>query len=258
MKKPKPKPTPTFEIHDFFGTTKDYYLFAVRSPQALLPLAAKLANFLQRDFSIVNEYQLDNELFTANFNVACCTWSKHDGTQLLLVENKTTNGETKVVSKTERHLNFRTLSLFEDFYYIFNADGMRIEPWQFADVDFLCLIYTKKEFGIAPIREKLVSCPFIKCEPAIEITDAPRTLTKEEKKVLKNDLKALQNIKNLILELETFAMQFRVKSISKLLAPNQTISAENSRLLSMLCANGSATFSSEEFDSPYLQFLTSE
>ena len=56
---------------------------------------------------------------------------------------------TCLISIDGKGVPFSTLPLFQDDFYIFNNDGLKFYKWEFQNIDYLLLIYTKKSVRLS-------------------------------------------------------------------------------------------------------------
>ena len=134
-------------INDFFGLSKKYMVYAVKSDLGLYPFILQMRRYCHVDFSFLGTFKPDIPKYGAHFLMMHSIISDVEKMNVVVLENKTShfNGTEKIHSKMEKNLNFQTLSLFEDFLYIFNSQGRFLFKSDFTDYDYLILIYTAKE-----------------------------------------------------------------------------------------------------------------
>lgn len=147
-------------INDFFGLSKKYIVYAVKSDLGLYPFVLQLRKFCHADFSFLGTFQPDIPKYGAQFLMMYSNTSDAEKINVVVLENKTSffNEAEKFHSKTERNLNFQTLSLFDDYLYIFNSQGKFMYKSDFSDYDYLILIYTYKEQNYTFFTDQLSNC----------------------------------------------------------------------------------------------------
>lgn len=148
-------------LDDFFGITTDYYLFAVKTVFSLFRFAAKLEHLFSTNFYYLGETFLQDkpDLKFAMLGSQIC---KEEEVNAVIIENKTSQFDLFNIYKTEKELPFSTLPLFQDDFYIFNNDGLKFYKWEFQNIDYLLLIYTKKEREVEHVFKQLESLSRIK------------------------------------------------------------------------------------------------
>jgi len=80
---------------------------------------------------------------------------------LIILENKSTlfNQKGYPTAKKEKNLSFHTLSLFDEFCYILNTQGIFIHQWEHTDCDYLLLYSAHKDSNINSFHDKLQHIP---------------------------------------------------------------------------------------------------
>ena len=135
------------KIPDFFGAYNTYRIFALQSELSTFPFANKLGKAVQTTFTILPDFEYESKKFTAQFSVCYAEYSQEESIHLLLLENKTVkfNQQDHFVSKSEKKLPFQTLSLFEEWLYLFNKQGLHCFDLKLENVDYLLLLFAKKD-----------------------------------------------------------------------------------------------------------------
>lgn len=149
-------------LDDFFGKTTDYYLFAVKTGFSLFRLASKLESLFSTNFYCLGEISFQDKQdlkYTMLASLIC----KDEEINAVIIENKTSQPDLYTTFKTEKELSFSTLPLFHDDFYIFNNAGLKFYKWDFSNVDYLLLIYTKKEREVNQVFKQLESLARINC-----------------------------------------------------------------------------------------------
>lgn len=87
---------------------------------------------------------------------------KGDPIDFFLMENKTLRyDQTKVEPIQEKGNNIPTMSLFGEYFYIFNAGRLSLFKWKLVDVPYLLLFHISKSTDISDITnalEKIHQC----------------------------------------------------------------------------------------------------
>jgi hypothetical protein len=137
----------SLKISDFFGTYNVYHIFTLQSELSDFTFVNQLGKSLQTNFTILPDLVYDSPKFSAKFSVFYAEFSQEESIHFLLLENKTVNfNQTDIfISKTEKKLPFQTLSLFEEWLYLFNNQGIYCFDLAFDDADWLLLLYAKKD-----------------------------------------------------------------------------------------------------------------
>ncbi|MEG1555829.1 MAG: hypothetical protein RR356_03800 [Bacteroidales bacterium] len=170
MGKKKPQ---RHNLKGFFGNTKDYYVFAVKSDLPLFSLALHLCRYFGCEFSYLGELESFENEYDTHFKMVYSKASEMDDIHFTILENKTTlfHHSAYPKSKNERNLNFHTLSLFDEYLYIFNAQGIYLHSWQYVDYDYVFLIYTEKGRNIDDFLSKLLQYEKFKSKEATDLLE---------------------------------------------------------------------------------------
>ncbi len=152
------KSNPKFNVDDFFGTQKDYYVFGIQSGKSLFRIAADLGNLYGCNFFYLEQYVI-KEKPDLSYHLMYSLISESEDIHCFLMENKTSHDSQFNVVETEKKLSFHTMNLFEDDFYILNKKGLRLFTWPFLNADFLMLFYTEKDRNITSFFEQLESVP---------------------------------------------------------------------------------------------------
>lgn len=151
-----------FSESDCFCMSKDYCLYAVQSSNPLLQIAAQIRNSLPCDISYIGDYIHFSHEAQPHFAVFHTHIDKGDPLDVYLIENKTLRyNQEQVGSIQEKGSPFDSLSLFKEYFYIFNAGRLTLHKWGNADVPYLILISSLKETDISDLKasmEKTFQC----------------------------------------------------------------------------------------------------
>ncbi len=144
-------------LNDFFGLSKKYVVYAVKSDLNLYRFVLQMRRCCCADFSFLGTFNPGIPKYGAHFMMMYSPTLDAEKMNVVVLENKTShfNEAEKGHLKAERSLNFQTLSLFEDFLYIFNSQGKYLYSSDLLDYDYLILIYTYKEYDFTSLTNQL-------------------------------------------------------------------------------------------------------
>ncbi|MCL2434585.1 MAG: hypothetical protein FWD09_00415 [Lentimicrobiaceae bacterium] len=215
----KPKKTPSLKIHDFFGTYNTYRIFALQSDLSAFPFANQLGQAEQITFTILPDFEHVSDQFSARFAVFYAEYFQKEPIHCLLLENKTLlNPEERIVSKTEKKLTFQTGFLFDEWLYLFNNQGLRFFDLEFANMDYLLLLFAKKN-----IENEMFS-QFLTNISSFKIKDISYLLENEQTSV---GAKMVSFLRDFYCKHEVKANIFSKRRNMALLAPVQQIPHQN-------------------------------
>ena len=181
-------------LDDFFGETKDYYLYAVQSDDSLMPMAAHLKELLRCDIHYIGDYQLSDNQANPLFPVFHARIDGGDPIDFFLVENKTLRYDSAAVPFIPDKDNpFPTMDLFEEFYYIFNAGRKLLFKWDLADIPFLFLFSISKDTEVSSLVQLF--------------SQLPRTRTIDKSNLLKGKGKKVEEIEKMYCVLDMMAAE---------------------------------------------------
>jgi hypothetical protein len=142
----KKKKKPWLNSPDFFGICNTYRIFALKSNLSPFPFANQLGKILSATFSVLPDFEYASNRFSAHYTVFYAELSRQESIHGLLIENKAViDQQQQFISKTEQKLQFQTGFLFEEWLYLFNNQELRCFEWELEDVDYLLLLYAKKD-----------------------------------------------------------------------------------------------------------------
>ena len=210
----------TYNISDFFGTYNTYRIFAMQSEFPTFMFANQLGQATQTAFTILPGFEYNSDRFSAIFSVFYAVYSHQESIHCLLLENKAaiSNQQELFVSKAEQNLSFQTLSLFEEHLYLFNKQGLRCFDMALEDMDYLLLLFAKKE-----IDHEMFSQFFKSLEP-FKTQDVSYLLKKEQ---TSSEAKIVGFLRDFYCKYEVKANQFSRRKERELLAPVKQIPAQN-------------------------------
>jgi len=241
----------TLNIHDFFGTYNAYRIFALKSDSSVFPFANQLGQAIQTTFTILPCFEYNSDKYFALFTVFYAEYSQQDSFHCLLVENKAviSNQQELFISKAEEKLSFQTLSLFEEFLYLFNKQGFRCFDTDFEDIDYLLLLFAKKN-----IENEMFS-QFLKKIETFKVKDVSYLL---EKNQTSNETKIVVFLKDFFCKYEVRSHQFLRKKEKDLLAPITQLPRQNLQYPIPILLENNALADNLQLSSEYLRFLEEE
>lgn len=216
----KKKTSRALHIPDFFGTNNTYKVFALQSELSAFPFANQLGQAENIAFTILPDLEYTSNKFSAGFTVFYAAYSQTESIHCLLLENKTKNfnqGEI-FVSKAEKKLPFQTLSLFEELLYLFNNQGLRCFDLEVANMDYLLLLFAKKEI------ENEIFLQFFKNLMPFHAKDISFLLEREQTAA---QTKIVSFLRDFYCKYEVKATQFSQKRKMDLLSPIKQIPRQN-------------------------------
>ena len=215
----KKKTPPSLQIHDFFGTYNTYRMFALQSELSIFPFANQLGKAEQITFTVLPDFEYTSNQRSGCFSVFYATFSKKEPIHCLLLENKTLlNPEERIVSKTEKKLTFQTGFLFDEWLYLFNNQEPRCFESEFADMDYLLLLFAKNNI------ENDLFLQFLKNISSFKFKEITYLLERHQTSVEK---KIVDFLRDFYCKYEVKANQFLQKRKMNLLAPVQQIPEQN-------------------------------
>lgn len=175
-----------YQISDFFGDTNNYYIAGIQSYDTFFPFLAKLEHFFGTNVSYLDASE--DALENTDYNFARAYTRLNDPCEitLFIIENKSTtfHQNNYPVLKKERNLNFHTLSLFDEYCYLLNRQGLRLYSWEHSDCDYLLLFFSSKKNNLDGFINSLKQLPQTRIFTTsnwFEEEDAVQPKTKEYK-----------------------------------------------------------------------------
>lgn len=171
-------------LDDFFGETKDYYLYAVQSDDSLMPMASRLKKLLRCDIQYIGDYQFPDNQANPLFPVFHARIDDGDPIDFFLVENKTLRYDSSAVPFIPDKDNpFPTMDLFEEFYYIFNAGRKLLYKWDLADIPFLFLFSIAKDTEVSSLVRLFSQLPHMRAIDKSDLLKAKGKKVEDIKKM---------------------------------------------------------------------------
>jgi hypothetical protein len=216
----KKKKKPSLNIQDFFGTYNTYRIFAMRSELSAFPFANQLGEAEHTTFTILPGFEYNSDKFSALFSVFYAEYSQQESIHCLLLENKAAiaNQQEIFISKAEQKLSFQTLSLFEEYLYLFNKQGFRCFDFDLEDIDYLLLLFAKKDI------ENEMFMQFLKNIALFKAKDISYIIKREQTSI---QMKIVSFLRDFYCKYEVKAHQFSRSKKMDLLAPVQQIPNQN-------------------------------
>ena len=158
------KKKPTYNFNDFFGNANQYHLLGAQTKESFFVFLATLERYLKTSIHSVGELEYNSKDYDCQYQMAFAKIKEPCDISLIILENKSTlfNQKGYPTAKKERNLSFHTLSLFDEFCYILNSQGICIHQWPLTDMDYLLLYYARKESNTNEFDQKLSSIPIAK------------------------------------------------------------------------------------------------
>jgi len=217
-KKRKP---PSLHIQDFFGTYNTYRIFALKSEQFNFTFANKLSKALNVSFTLLSDFDYVSEKLSAKFAVFYAEYAQQEPIHCLLLENKTGTNQQELFSvKTGKKSHLVNYSLFEESLYLFNNNGLRCFESEFSDVDYLLLLFARKN-----IEEESFS-HFLRNITPFKAKDVSYLLKREQ---TSSETKIASFLRDFFCKFEVKGNQFSRRKEMELLAPVKQIPRKNLR-----------------------------
>jgi len=238
-------------IHDFFGTYNAYRIFAIKSESSVFPFANQLGQAIHTTFTILPAFEYNSEKYSALFSVFYAEYAHQESLHCLLLENKAaiSNQQELFISKAEEKLSFQTLSLFEEFLYLFNKQGFRCFDTELEDIDYLLLLFAKKD-----IESEMFS-QFLKNIEPFMATDISHILEREQ---TASETKIVAFLKDFFCKYEVKAHQFSRKKEKDLLAPVTQLPRQNLQYPIPILLENHTLADHLQISSEYLKLLEEE
>ena len=174
---------PTYNFNDFFGNTNQYHLLGAQTGESFFAFLAQLERYLHTDIRTIGDIEYHSKDYDCQYQMAFARITEPCQITLIILENKSTlfNQKGYPTAKKERNLSFHTLSLFDEFCYILNSQGIYIHPWEHTDCDYLLLYSANKDSNINNFHEMLQKRKFFEdifCTAEIKIDQWEQDNTK--------------------------------------------------------------------------------
>jgi len=216
----KKKKIQSLQIDQFFGTCNTYRIFAIQSELSIFPFANQLGKAKDTTFTILHDFEYSSNQFSAQFSVFYAECMQQESIHCLLLQNKAAinNQETLFVSKAEKNLHFQTLSLFDEYLYLFNNQGLRCFDFNLENVDYFLLLFAKKDIDNEMVLQFIKHILHFNAKDVSYLLEQPRT---------PSEMKVSAFFKDFYCKYEVRANLFSRNREAALLAPMQQIPAQN-------------------------------
>jgi len=199
-------------------------------------------------FTILPDFEYVSDRFSARFAVFYAEYFQKEPIHCLLLENKALlNPEERIVSKTEKKLTFQTGFLFDEWLYLFNNQGLRCFELEFANMDYLLLLFTKKN-----IENEMFS-QFLENISSFKVKDISFLLEREQTSA---EVKRVSFLRDFYCKHEVKANQFSRKRKMELLAPVQQIPNQNLQFPIPIRLENNTIADNLHVSDEYLSFLS--
>ena len=208
------------QIDHFFGTCNTHRIFALQSELSPFPFVNQLGKAENTTFTILHDFDYFSNQYSAYFSVFYAEYSQQESIHCLLLQNKAiiNNQKEIFVSKAEKNLRFQTLSLFDEYLYLFNKQGLRCFDAPLENIDYLLLLFAKKDI------ENEMFLQFIQNISPFHAKDVSYLL---ERTQTASEAKVSSFLKDFYCKYEVKANIFSKSKAAALLAPVQQIPKEN-------------------------------
>lgn len=215
----KKKTAPSLKIPDFFGTYNTYRIFALQSELSVFPFANQLGQAEYTTFTVLPDFEYNLNQLSAQFTVFYAEYCQKESIHCLLLENKAIiNQEKPSVSKSEKKLPFQSYSLFDEYLYLFNNQGLRCFDLEFADIDYLLLLFAKKNIENESFSQFLQNISSFKAKNISYLLERQQTSM---------EIKIVSFLRDFYCKHEVKANQFSRRKKMDHLAPVQQIPNQN-------------------------------
>jgi hypothetical protein len=215
MKMAKSRKIHSIAIHDFFWAYNTYRVFALKSDLSVYNFANKLSKTLQVPFTALSDFDFFSDKLSAQFAVFYAEYTQKEPIHCFLLENKTeTNQQELFDSKTAKNSNLINYSLFKEPLYLFNNIRNYCLKLDFSDMDFILLLFSKKDSENEPFSQ------FLKNIAPFNVIDASYLLHRKRTSV---DRKNVDILEDFFCKYEVSANQFLKRRKMDLLAPVKQI-----------------------------------
>lgn len=227
MKKKKDKGV---ALSEFFGTIKNHHIRAIKSTLELYPFAMKIGQNCRCQFSYLGEYIPPDTDHQPVFRMMHAQMTGLNSFDIVIFENKTTHYNSDYLKKSskEKNVNFQTLFLFKDPFYLFDNKMPAIFPFPketetpiTSSFDYLILIYFNKENRIDDFTEQLKRISGLQ---TIDISDIFTS-------TVKGNQKKIAFLQKLFYDIEVRANRFLMEERNSLLGEITKIPSQNSMTL---------------------------
>jgi len=209
----------SLSIQDFFGTFTMYRIFSMKSDFSVFNVANKLSQALDVTFTVLPDFDYVSDKLSAKFTIFYAEYCRKESIHCFLLENKTkTNQQELFGAKTEKKPHLINYSLFEESLYLFNNNGLRCFEIKFSDLDYLLLVFTKKDVENDRFSQ------FSSLISSFKANDISYILEKEQTSA---EAKTASFLKDFLCKYEVNANQFSERKKLEILSPVKQIPPQN-------------------------------
>jgi len=244
-------------LNDFFGTCNTYRIFALRSELSAFPFANQLGQAGNTTFTVLPDFEHNFNQSSARFAVFYAEYCQKESIHCLLLENKALlNPEERVVSKIEKKLTFQTGFLFDEWLYLLNNQGLRCFDAAFADMDYLLLLFAKKNIENEMFSQFLENISSFKMQDISYLLEDHQTSVRVKHASPQEKIGSF--LKDFYCKHEVSANQFSRRKKMDLLAPVQQIPSQNFQFPIPIRLENDAAMDNLQLSDEYLALLMEE
>jgi hypothetical protein len=246
----KQKKKRAVQIQDFFGTYNTYRIFALKSDFSTYNFANKLGKALNVSFTTMPDFDYVSDKLSARFTVFYAEYAQQESIHCLLLENRTeTNQQELFTSKINKNSHLVNYSLFEESLYLFNNYGLRCFDMEHADMDYLMLLFTKKNIENEAFSHFLANITLFKSK------DISYMLKREQTSA---QAKTVTFLRDFLCKYEVNANLFSRRKKMELLAPVQQIPVQNLQFPMPIRLENNSIVDHLQLSEEYLLFLAED
>ena len=166
---------------DDFGKSRDYYLLLALSDQAPLQFADTLTHLFHRDFVFLENHSPIADQPDKVFPVFDACLNSLGDVRMLFMPNKVSE------ANDDQAIRFPLLgfSMFEEDFYLFNKQGSRLFPCDYADYDYLLLLSCNRGVDVSDVLDVLAG------EARLSVRDISGLLGEESSEEARTFLKTM-------------------------------------------------------------------
>jgi hypothetical protein len=188
--------------------------------------------------------------YSAHFTVFYAEISQQESIHCLLLENKAVvDQQQQFVSKTEKNLHFQTGFLFEELLYLFNNQGLRCFDMACPDIDYLLLIFAKKDIEDHVFKQFLHHLALYSAKDVSYLLEREQTST---------EAKIVAFLRDFYCKYEVKANQLSRKKKTDYLSPIRQIPIQNLQFPIPIRLENASLFDHLQPAEKYLALMTEE
>lgn len=168
-----------------FGTTKDYFLYFVRSESVSMRFAMEMSRLMNHEFSFLTEYVPDSNYAEVKFPIYFSTLDDAHNVNMLLMANSVMIRGGLYDKNVDPLLGE---FIFDDYYYFFNDVGKFLFKCPYRDYDYMLLVSCDKDYQVCEYEEILKSKASMKLQnvSSLLVPATSRKIEKQRSEVLQN------------------------------------------------------------------------